>query len=206
MTTTNASGLFGIAACAIFWTASFAFGALRPSYSHTVNTISELGARGTPNATQWNVVGFMVPGLLLALAGRGIAHSISREKSWSTRLAGSLLFLAGLAIAAQGVIPADMTNGVADTTSPYTRGHFISSLVSAAAWAAGVILLIGPMKRSPSWYGWHVVSIVVVVLTLGASLTLRGALPDGLAQRLGNAIFFVWFVLMSVKLIQLGRR
>jgi hypothetical protein len=62
------------------------------------------------------------------------------------------------------------------------------------------------MKRSPSWYGWHVVSIVVVVLTLGASLTLRGALPDGLAQRLGNAIFFVWFVLMSVKLIQLGRR
>jgi hypothetical membrane protein len=206
MMRTARAGVFGIAACGIFWTASFVFGALRPSYSHTVNTISELGARGTPHATSWNVVGFVVPGLLLAITGRAIARSIIGARSWSTTLAGSLLFLAGLAIAAQGIIPADMTNGVADITSPHTRGHFISSLVSGAAWAIGAVMLVGPMKRSPTWHGWHIVSIGLVLLAVGASLALRGTLPDGLAQRLGDALFFVWFVLMSVKLIRLERR
>jgi hypothetical membrane protein len=74
-------GFLGIAACVVFWAASFVLGALRPSYSHSLNTISELGARGTPNAIWWNVVGFIVPGLLLALAGGVIAQSIASNRS-----------------------------------------------------------------------------------------------------------------------------
>jgi hypothetical membrane protein len=203
MTNTRVVGFLGITACVVFWATSFVLGALRPSYSHSMNTISELGARGTPNATWWNVVGFIVPGLLLALAGGAIARSIGREQSRLRSLAGGLLVLSGLAIAGQGVIPADMTNGVADITSPYTRGHFISSLVAAAAWSIGVLLLTGPMKRSPEWRSLRIVSIVLVLLALVASFALRGTLPDGLAQRLGNAIFFTWFVLTSLKLMQL---
>ena len=204
MTNTRVSGFLGIAACVEFWGASFVLGALRPSYSHSVNTISELGARGTPNAAVWNIVGFIVPGLLLALVGGVIAQSIGREKSVLRTLSTALLVLSGLAIAGQGVIPAEMTNGVADITSPYTRGHFISSLVSGAAWVIGVLLLIGPMTRSPEWRRWRIVSVVLVVLTLSASIALRGALPDGLAQRLGNGVFFAWFVLASLKLMRLG--
>jgi hypothetical membrane protein len=203
MTHTRVVGFLGIAACVVFWATSFVLGALRTSYSHSMNTISELGARGTPNATWWNVVGFIVPGVLLALVGGVIAHSIDRDQSGLRSLSGLLLVLSGLAIAGQGIIPADMTNGVADITSPYTRGHFISSLVAAAAWSIGVLLLTGPMKRSPEWRRLRVVSIVLVLLALVASFALRGTLPDGLAQRLGNAIFFTWFVLTSLKLIQL---
>jgi hypothetical membrane protein len=196
-------GFLGIAACVVFWATSFVLGALRPSYSHSLDTISELGARGTPNAIWWNVVGFIVPGLLLAWAGGVIAQSIGREQSKVRSLAGLLLALSGLAIAVQGVLPADMTNGVADITSPYTRGHFISSLVAAAAWSIGVLLLTGPMKRSPEWRRLRIVSIVLVLLAVVASFALRGTLPDGLAQRLGNAVFFAWFVLTSLKLMQL---
>jgi len=203
MTKTNVAGFLGIAACVEFWGASFALGALRPSYSHLVNTISELGARGTPNATAWNIVGFIVPGLLLASAGGGIAQSIGREKTVLKTVSSVLLILSGLAIAGQGVIPAEMTNGVADITSPYTRGHFISSLISGAAWAIGVLLLSGAMKRSPEWRALRLISIGLVLLTLVASIALRGALPDGLAQRLGNALFFTWFVLASLKVIRL---
>ena len=203
MTNPRVSGFLGIAACVEFWGASFVLGALRPSYSHSVNTISELGARGTPNATMWNIVGFIVPGLLFALAGGAIALSIGREKSVLRTLSSVLLVLSGLAIAGQGAIPAVMTNGAADITSPYTRGHFISSLVSAAAWAIGVLLLGGPMKRSPEWRSFRIVSIVLVLLALVASVALRGALPDGLAQRLGNAVFSTWFVLTSLKLMRL---
>ena len=60
------------------------------------------------------------------------------------------------------------------------------------------------MKRNPNWRSLYIVSVGLVVLTLAASLSLRGALPDGLAQRIGNAFFWAWFVVMSLKLVSLG--
>jgi glucose uptake protein GlcU len=98
-------------------------------------------------------------------------------------------------------MPAEMVNGVADVTSTSTRGHFISSLISGAAWAIGALLLVGAMKRNPDWHDVHIIGTVLVVLTLIASFALRSHLPDGLAQRIGNALFCAWFALMSLKLI-----
>jgi hypothetical protein len=62
---------------------------------------------------------------------------------------------------------------------------------------------VGPMKRNPKWKSLYLVGLVLVVLTVVASFALRGILPDGLAQRVGNAFFCAWFVLMSLKLISL---
>ena len=198
-------GFLGIGAGILFWSASVILAWLRPSYSHVVNTMSELGARGTPNAVLWNVAGFIVPGILLAITGATIARTANTQPSLSRTLATGFLLLAGLAIAGQGMMPATMVNGVADVTSTSTRGHFISSLVSAAAWAVGAFLLAGPMKRNPDWRGLSIVNVVLVVLALAAALSLRGALPDGLAQRIGNAFFWAWFVVMSLKLVSLSR-
>ena len=178
------------------------FGALRPSYSHVANTISELGAVGTPHAAAWNVLGFMLPGLLFAIVGATNARAANAEPSLSRTLATVLLVLSGLAVAGQGVMPAEMANGVADVASPSTRGHFISSLISAAAWAVGALLLVGPMRRNPRWRVLHIVAVVLVVLALGAAFILRGTLRDGLAQRIGNAFFCAWFVLMSLNLVR----
>jgi len=197
------AGLLGIGAWVLFWAASIVLGAFRPSYSHLANTISELGAAGTPYARAWNVLGFIVPGVLLAIVGAVIARTANTTPSPLRTLATVLLVLSGLAVAGQGVMPAEMANGVADVTSASTRGHFISSLVSGAAWAVGALLLVGPMRRSVNWRGLHIVSVVLVVLTLVAAFTLRGALPDGLAQRIGNAFFCIWFVVMSLKLVWL---
>lgn len=195
-------GLLGIGAWALSWGTSVVLGALRPSYSHVVNTVSELGAAGTPYATAWNIVGFIIPGALLAITGSTIARAAHAAPSLSRTLATVLLALSGLAVAGQGVMPAEMVNGVADVTSASTRGHFISSLISGAAWAVGALLLVGPMKRHPHWRGLHIVSIVLVLLTLVASFALRGTLPDGLAQRIGNAFFCIWFVVMSLRLMK----
>jgi hypothetical membrane protein len=196
-------GFLGVGAWILFWAASVVFGALRPSYSHVVNTISELGAVGTPHATAWNVLGFIVPGVLLAIVGAAIARAANVQRSSSRTIATALLALSGLAVAGQGLMPAEMVNGVADVTSASTRGHFISSLISGAAWAVGALLLVTPMRTNSTWRGLHIVSVVLVVLTLVASFVLRGALPDGLAQRIGNAFFCGWFVLMSLKLVRL---
>jgi hypothetical membrane protein len=199
-------GLLGIGAWILFWLASIVFGALRPSYSPVVNTISELGAISTSNATLWNVFGFIVPGIVLAVAGAAIARAANVTSSLPRTLATFLLILSGLAIAGQGLMPAAMANGVADITSASTRGHFISSLVSGAAWALGALLLVGPMKRHPQWHGLHVVSVVLLALTIVASFALRGRMPDGLAQRIGDAFFCAWFVLMSLNLVAIGHK
>jgi hypothetical membrane protein len=196
-------GLLGIGAWLLFWVASVALAAFRPSYSHVVNTISELGAVGTPHATAWNVLGFIVPGVLLALAGATIARAANPTPSVSRTFATVLLVLCGLAVAGQGIFPAEMANGVADVTSAFTRGHFVSSLLSGATWAVGALMLVGPMKRNPNWHSLYIVSAVLVALTLVALFTLRGTLPDGLAQRIGNAFFCIWFILMSLKLVRL---
>ena len=123
-------GIVGIAAWILFWSASIVFGALSPSYSPVVNTISQLGAIGTPHATLWNVFGFIIPGILLAVVGAVIACAANLTPSFSRALATILLALSGLAVAGQGLMPAAMANGVADVSSASTRGHFISSLIS----------------------------------------------------------------------------
>lgn len=199
-------GFLGIGAWVLFWTASVALAALRASYSHVVNTISELGAVGTPHATAWNVLGFIIPGVLLAVVGGAIARTANEEPSLSRAVATVLLVVSGLAVAAQGVMPAEMIDGVADVTSTSTRAHFISSLVSGAAWAVGALLLVAPMRRNPNWQGLYLVSAILVVLTLVASFALRGTLPDGLAQRIGNAFFCAWFIVMSLRLVLLESR
>lgn len=197
-------GILGIGSVAFFWIASLVFGALRPSYSHVINTISELGAVGTPYSSLWNLIGFGLFGVLLAIVGAYIAWESHQTSSASRLAATALLAISGLAVAGQGFFPAEMANGVADVTSASTRAHFVSSLVSGGAWILGALLLVRPMSRSPDWKGLHIVSVVLVGLVVVASFFLRGALPDGLAQRIGNAFFCLWFVVMSFRLISLS--
>jgi hypothetical membrane protein len=198
-------GFLGLGAWVLFWSTSVLLGSVRPSYSHVVNMISELGAVGTPYATAWNVFGFIIPGAILGFVGVVIARAVITHPS-TVRTVATVLFVAfGLGVIGQGVMPAKMLNGVADITSTSTRGHFICSLITGAAWAVGALTLVIPMKRNPRWRGLHIASSVLVALTLVASLALRGAVPDGLAERLGDAFFCAWFILMSLNLIRLGQ-
>jgi hypothetical membrane protein len=199
------AGILGVIACILFWLAMLVLGALRPSYSHVVNAVSELGAIGTPRAVLWNIFGFIIPGLLLAIAGKAIVDSVSEDRP--SMMAGWLLPAFGLLIAAQGLLPAVMAGGEVITTSWLTRGHLIASLVSGVAWLVALLLLVGPMKRSSDWRGWHLFNIAAVVLVILLAFVVGGRLPGGLAQRLVDAVVFAWFLVLCVRLILLeGRR
>jgi hypothetical membrane protein len=178
------------------------FAALRPSYSHSTNGISELGALGTPQALLWNVVGFMGPGVLLAITGKAIADSIGTS-SGSARVAGWLLVAFGLTAAGQGLFPASMTGGTVLVTW-HTRTHLIVSLISGVTWIAATLLFIAPMRRDSGWRGWHFVNAAAVLLVIANALIASRFVPYGLAQRLGDAIVFGWFAGASLKLV-LGR-
>ncbi len=200
------AGILGIAGCGVFWAGMFILGSLRDSYSQSVNDISELGAIGTANAVVWNLVGFIVPGLCLAVAGRAIAGTIDTSRRGSGRVAAWLLPLFGLGAAGQGLFPALMANGVPVITSWHTRVHLIISLISGLAWMIGVLCLIAPMRRNSEWSRWYLVNIAAVFLAIAGSFGRGGGLPDGLVQRVVDAVGFAWFVIMSIKLIQDSRK
>lgn len=199
------AGFLGIGACIIFCAAVFIFGALRPAYSHFVNAISELGAHGTPNASLWNLMGFIVPGLLFAVAGGAIAGSVGSKQSRKPIFARWLLIISGLAVAGQGIIPARMANGAVIITSWYTRGHLIMSFICGIAWVVAALMLIVPMKRTPDWQGWHILSITLVLLAVLGAFTLNRILPGGLVQRIIDSFYLGWFFLMSLRLVQISR-
>jgi len=200
------AGILGIAGCAIFWVALIILGSLRASYSQSVNDISELGAIGTPNAAVWNVVGFIVPGLCLAVVGKAIVDTIDVHRSRWGRAATWLLPLFGLGVAGQGLFPAVMVDGAPVITSWHTRAHLIVSILSGIAWLFAVVLLIVPMRRRAEWRRWYPINVAAVLLVLVVSSGRGGALPDGVVQRVGDAIVFAWFVLMSIRLIWAGPR
>jgi len=196
------AGLSGLVAVVTFWIAIIIFGALRPYYSQTMNAISELGALGTANALPWNVLGLVVPGVLLAVAGKTIGNSLSQSRS--ARLGGWLLAAFGIAAAAQGLFPADMTGGALVVKSWHTRTHLAMSLLSGLAWIAAVLFLVAPTKRDPRWRGFHLLNLVAVLLVVLGFAIARRFLPDGLAQRSIDAILFTWFLVMSFRLVFLG--
>jgi hypothetical membrane protein len=179
------------------------FAALRPSYSHSVNAVSELGAIGSPNALGWNLIGFVAPGLLLAIAGGAIAASIS-PKGWKSA-AFWLLVLSGLGFAGTGVFPAELRDGAVLVTSSTTRAHFIMSVVHGVAWVAAASLLFLPLSRSSSWRGWHLLDGVFLILILFAVFGLRGNVADAHIQRIAGAIYFAWIFAFCTRLLMLDR-
>lgn len=177
---------WGVLANIVFWLALFAFGSLRPGYDHVTKAISELGAIGAPNMLAWNLVGFVLTGILLTLAGDEIGRAAGRP------IARLLLVLSGLAFAATGV-PADMSSYQA----PTTIAHLSASLVSLATWLAA-LLWLAVRGRS----GWPAVRWLALIgfVVFAAAFILHAApgVSAGLAQRAAFAAYLGWYLAMSL--------
>lgn len=194
----------GIAAFAIFWAALFTFAASRTDYSHLHKAVSELGVLGAPHALAWNLIGFVVPGLLLALFGAGLATSIDGRRGalwW-------LLVLSGLSFAGAGVVPGEMRNGSPLMESPMTLGHLSFANLAPLLWAIAAFLVIRRVKKNPTWKpfahlatGYAVVCVGGFLIGIVASAAIPGlAHMPGLVQRFCFAFYLGWALIMSLHL------
>jgi hypothetical protein len=148
----------------------------------------------------WNLLGFITPGLLLALSGAGIARAVGRKGGvllW-------LLVLSGLGLAGAGAVPAQIQNGTPVMDSPWTAGHLIMITVSGVPWAIGAVVLAWRVRRRDGWSGLTLLGAVMAVVAVsGLALNVfSGAIPyfaaaPGLAQRTAFAAYFAWFVIMG---------
>lgn len=201
----RAAGAIGITAFALFWVALFAFGALHSDYSHLHKAVSELGVLGAPHALAWNLIGFIMPGLLLALFGAGLATAIDGRRGalWC------LLVLSGLCFAATGFVPGEMHNGSPMMESPLTQGHLLFSNLAPLFWAIASFLLIRRVKKNPNWKPFTTLATVSAVVCVGGSLSsivASAVIPilsemPGLVQRFIFAFYFGWALVMSLQLL-----
>jgi hypothetical protein len=167
------------AAAGLLWLAAvFGFGAMLDGYSHTQHPVALLGARGIERALAFNVLGLVLPGLLVAWAAMRLRDALG-DAGWSARIGAHLWLLSALAFAVQGLVPLDPE----DLDAGASRLH---ATVWSLWWLA---FLPGTLMLALRSRGFAVALLAAaVVVVAGALLT-----PAGLSQRIA---IVVWFALV----------
>src|SRR3546814_2634837 len=111
-----------IVAVVLFAAAVAGFGAALDGYSQAIHPVGLLGARGMPHALAFNVLGFVLPGVLAALVAWRLRASLDDGAPWAARIGAWLALLSALAFAAQGLLPLDPRDLEADA-SQIGRAH-----------------------------------------------------------------------------------
>ena len=191
----------GVLAMVVFWGALFVFAAMYPGYTHFHKAISELGAFGAPNAIAWNLIGFIIPGILLAVCGAGVAIQIDGRRTslyW-------LLIVSGLGFSGTGMIPAEMQDGSPFMESAWTIGHIVMTFASGFPWVIATVILVLHVKRSSYWEkltticsGLSFFAIASLFLNIAASELPYLSDNPGLAQRVAFAFYFAWFLIVGL--------
>lgn len=154
-----------------------------------------LGSTLAPQAWAFNLVGFGLTGICVA------GFALALERSWETqgigrsgRLATSVLLIAGLAFAAQGLFPFDPDEG--DGAS--TRRHVFAHTIALLAWLASTALTAWALCGR---HGWRPLPLLAMVFTAAmlACLVLPVAIgPPGHAQRLVFVLYFAWLASLAM--------
>jgi len=179
----RATSILAWLAAAVALAGAVAFGLVLDGYSHAVHPLGLLGARDLPHARAFNLVGFVLPGLLLAGAGLGLRARLDTA-GWPLRIGATLAVLSALAFAAQGVFPLDPEH----LDSGDSRYHAAAWTLWWVSFVPGAALLASGAR--PRWP--HVAAAVAVPVL---ALVLPALIGPALAQRLAFAAWFGWWLL-----------
>lgn len=182
----------GALAAACFALALAGHGAALEGYSHALHPVALPGATGVPRAVGFNLLAFVLPGLLAAFVALRGRAGLRRAAPLSARLGWTLALLAALAFAAQGLLPLDP----AEPDAGRARLHGVAwSLWGIAFAAAAGALALAALRagRAGVAMGHVLAGGLVVVLAFGAP----AAVPAALAQRAAFAAWFGWLACVA---------
>ncbi|MEN6682024.1 DUF998 domain-containing protein [Stenotrophomonas pavanii] len=178
----------GLLAAVAFVLAVAGFGAGLDGYAQGRHPVALLGARGVPHALAFNLVGFVLPGLLAAGVAERLRRTLPTGAGWAPRVGSQMLLLAGLAFAAMGALPLD----VDDLHGPASQLHASTWMIWVLGFVAGSVLLAVSGLRQAHGRALGILALGCGVLAALAAFALQGVLPAPLAQRLAFACWAVW--------------
>lgn len=169
---------------------------LTPGYDHLKQPISDLGENGAPYAEQMNVVGFVIPGMLIAVSGYNLRIKFSGK---TLRTISVLLIIAGMGWAGIGLFPNSQ-----DKASAY---HVMSTYLSGTSIVVAAILL---SRDKQAWPWLRKFSIMTGLLLLTRIVTgplfLEAEEYRGLIQKLYIAVFWLWIICINILLVAKKRQ
>ena len=184
--------LIAVAAAVLFVLALLLANAGVPEYSHLVHPVALRGTAGLPWAFAFNLLAFVLPGVLLAIAGVSLRNGLI-DRGWPARIGIVLAQLSALAFAAQGLLPLDPT----DADSHASRLHVMTWMLWWIAFVPGALLLAVGARRGA---GFALGSVAIGALVPIIAVLAPIGLWVGVAQRLAFALWFAWWLLAAWRL------
>lgn len=186
--------LSGDAALLMFIAAAAICGAMLDAggdvFSQRTHPLAWLGAQGVPRATAFNLCGFVLPGLLAAVALWPLRAALPAGARWSARIGTQLVLLSAIAFAAQGLLPLDLE----DMDGPVGGLHATAWTLWCLSFTTGALALAWGLRGKPLRPG-----VVAVCAFAGALVPLCAfAAPlwvlHAFAQRAAFVLWFGWVV------------
>ena len=164
------------------------FGAALSGFSHATHPVALLGARGVPRWWAFDLLGFLLPGLL-AWAATVRLSIADRARDVDSRVLGvgwTLCAFAALAFAAQGVLPVDAARGF---------GYGLGKMHTAAWTVWWIAFVAGSVLLAVAWRGrvaLRFATAFVAALVLAFAMFI--AVPDApaMGQRIGIVAWLAW--------------
>ncbi len=182
----------GVLAAALHAGAVIGFGAALEGYSQVLHPAALLGARGFPHAGAFNLLAFVLPGLLMAAVALRLRARLPATTGWSGRIGGQLVLLAALGFALQGLLPLDPD----DLDNAASGLHAVAWMLWWVAFVPGALALASAWKRAGA-RGLARFTTVLALLLLALVLVGVELLPPGAAQRLASGLWLLWGTLAA---------
>jgi hypothetical membrane protein len=160
-------------------------------YNHAHKAVSELGSLDAPHKWVFNILGYFIPGVLLALFSFNLKnHFVIPMKSYSFYF----LLLSGLLWALAGIFPADMDH----KNSFCTVMHIIGSMGSGLFWLLSALTLWWQLKKDNDWKAVAIITVIIPFITI----FIMGFIPahtPGISQRVGFGGYYIFILVLSIK-------
>ena len=180
-----------IAAAVLFTSAVYAFGVALEGFVQAQHPVALLGARGFPHALPFNLIAFVLPGMLAGVVAIALRERLPRDAGWPVRIGAQLVFLSALAFIAMGLLPLDPN----DLESNSSRMHGTAWMLWSVAFIPGAVLLGATLLSLPRWSRFAWASLIAAAGLLIAGFVLTDFMPAGTAQRIAFGLWFAWLAL-----------
>lgn len=160
-------------------------------YNHTHKAVSELGSSDAPHKWVFNMLGYFIPGALIALFAFNLKnHFIIPMKTYSFYF----LLLSGLLEALAGLFPADM-----DYRNSFSSVmHVIGSMGSGLFWLLSALTLWWQLQKDSNWKTVAIITFIIPFVTVFA-MGLVPTYAPGIAQRIGFAGYYFFILVLAIR-------
>lgn len=185
----------------LFTASLIGFAQLRTDgYTHGTKAVSELGAVGAPNATAFNLLAYVTPGMLMLVVAIILARTTGTARGMA------MLGLAGLVFASTGVFPYDMAEPASFTSQAHYAGVMLAGLFWALAVFRSSATLTAAGQPGLARHGRWLVLLLLANIAWQAAYQSGAPILPGWGQRLGFAGMMIWLMLIGIGTLRASRR